>query len=75
MNRLQMVGLACLGGGLLILLLYGLYDLLKELASVDPVVFIGGAAIAAGVIILLISTAAERTSDDVKNIKKEDLKP
>ncbi len=36
MNRLQMVGLACIGGGMLVLLLYGLYGLLKELGHVDP---------------------------------------
>jgi hypothetical protein len=70
-----MVGLACLGGGLLVLLLYGLYGLLKDLGHVDPVVFIGGAGIAAGIIILLVSTAAERTSLDRENIKEEDMKP
>ena len=77
MRRIQWIGLTCLGGGLLVWLLYGLYNLLKELAAIDvhPIVFIGGVAVAAGIIILLVSTAAERKSNDVENIREEDLKP
>ena len=77
MQRIQWIGLASLGGGLLIWLLYGLYNLLKELETIEvnPIVLIGGVAVAAGIIILLVSTAAERKSNDLEKINKEDLKP
>ncbi|HEC81822.1 MAG TPA: hypothetical protein ENI42_05315 [Thermoplasmatales archaeon] len=73
----KMMGLYLLGGGIVILLIYGLYEMLKVMlsTSINPIIFIAVVAILLGAIVLLISTAAERKKEDLKEIKKEDLKP
>ncbi len=69
------IGLAFLGGGFLLLIGYGLYNIFKELTNVDPVVLTAILAIVIGIVILLISTAMDRKSEELKEIKREDLRP
>ncbi|HHH79554.1 MAG TPA: hypothetical protein ENL13_01470 [Thermoplasmatales archaeon] len=73
----RMMGLYLLGGGIIILAIYGLYEMLRIMLStpINPIIFIAIVAIILGAIVLLISTAAERKKEDLKEIKKEDLKP
>ena len=73
----RMIGLYLLGGGIAILLIYGLYEMLKAMISttINPIIFIAIVAIILGAVVLLVSTAAERKKEDLKDIKKEDLKP
>ena len=73
----RMMGLYLLGGGIIILAIYGLYEMLRIMLStpINPIIFIATVAIILGAIVLLISTAAERKKEDLKEIKKEDLKP
>ncbi|RLF24165.1 MAG: hypothetical protein DRN01_07060 [Thermoplasmata archaeon] len=73
----RMMGLYLLGGGIIILAIYGLYEMLRVMLStpINPIIFIAIVAIILGAIVLLISTAAERKKEDLKEIKKEDLKP
>lgn len=71
----EYAGLALLGGGFLLLILYGIYNLVKEISSVQLVIFISVVAIILGIILLLASTAMERKSEEMEKIKKEDLRP
>ncbi|MCD6468418.1 MAG: hypothetical protein J7L32_03800 [Thermoplasmata archaeon] len=73
----RMMGLYLLGGGIIMLAIYGLYEMLRIMLStpINPIIFIAIVAIILGAIVLLISTAAERKKEDLKEIKKEDLKP
>jgi RsiW-degrading membrane proteinase PrsW (M82 family) len=70
------IGLSLLVGGIIVLILYGLYWMFRAmLLGIDPILFIAIVAIFLGAVILLISTALERRKEDLKEIKKEDLKP
>lgn len=69
------IGLAFLGGGLLILVVYGAYNLLREVSNIDPVTFTAVLAILFGIAVLIVSTAMDRKSEEEKKIRKEDLRP
>ncbi|HEC88019.1 MAG TPA: hypothetical protein ENI52_01740 [Thermoplasmata archaeon] len=69
------VGLAFLGGGFLILIVYGIYNLIKKISGIDPVIFIALIVIIFGIVLLLVSTAMERKSEELEKIRKEDLRP
>ncbi len=71
----RILGLYLLGGGIIILLIYGLYEILKTITFIDPIVFISVTAIVLGSIILITSLIVERKGEDVNKIDKEDLKP
>ncbi len=73
----RMIGLYMLGGGIVILLVYGLYEMLKTMLSttVDPIIFVAVVAIILGAIVLIVSVIMERKNEELKTIKKEDLKP
>jgi len=73
----RMIGLYMLGGGIVILLVYGLYEMLKTMLSttVDPIIFVAVVAMILGAIVLIISVIMERKNEELKTIKKEDLKP
>ena len=72
------VGLSLLGGGILLLLFYGLYHLMINISGIDSIIAIGIIAIVLGSIILIIAVIAEQVLDmkeEKKKIKKEDLEP
>jgi len=75
MGTAKLIGLSFLGGGILILVAYGLYNILKEISSIDPIIFIALLGILFGIAVLIVSTATDRKSEEEKKIKKEDLKP
>ena len=66
----RMMGLYLLGGGIIILAIYGLYEMLRIMLStpINPIIFIAIVAIILGAIVLLISTAAERKKEDLSLI-------
>ena len=69
----KVVGLAFLGAGITGLILYGLYHLIREISSVDPVILTLLALIIIGVLILLIATALDRGREK-EDISEEDLR-
>ena len=69
----ELVGLAFFGGGTLLLIVYGVYNM--DLSDIDPLVLTGTVAIFLGIIILFISILTERRSKDMEGITKEDLRP
>lgn len=75
MDAAKIVGLAFLGSGILILVAYGLYNILKSMGRVDPVIFIASLIILFGIVILIAATAMDRRSGEEKKIKKEDMEP
>ncbi|HHH78035.1 MAG TPA: hypothetical protein ENL18_02340 [Thermoplasmatales archaeon] len=75
MDAAKISGLALLGGGILILVAYGLYNVLKSMGKVDPVIFVAAIIILFGIVILTVSTAMDRKSGEEKKIKKEDMEP
>lgn len=78
MNKGKTIGLYLFIGGIILLLIYGLYQFVKEIGGMNIIIAIGGGAIILGIIILLISLIFEQTSDmkkTKKEIKKEDFEP
>lgn len=73
----KIIGLYLLGGGIIILLIYGLYEILKAMISIPipPIIFIAAVAIILGASLLIVSTALERRKEELKEVKREDLKP
>ena len=60
------VGLAMFGGGILLLVGYGIYNLIKEISNINAIVLTAILAIIGGIVILLISTAMDRKSKELK---------
>jgi len=75
MDTAKLVGLAFLGGGIFLLIAYGIYKALENVTSIDPVILISSLAILFGIVVLLIATAMDKKSGEEKKIKKEDLEP
>jgi len=78
MSTGKTIGLFLFFGGILLLLVYGLYQIVQEISGIDPFIAVGAGAILIGVIVLIISILFEQ-SDDMKKrkqeIKKEDFEP
>jgi len=78
MGNGKTIGLFFFFGGILLLLVYGLYQIVQEINGVDPFIAVGAGAIIIGIIVLIISVLFEQ-SDDMKKrkqeIKKEDFEP
>lgn len=70
----KVVGLVFLGAGIVGFILYGLYHLIREISSVDPIILTLLSLIMAGIIILLVATALDR-GHEKKDIPEEDLRP
>lgn len=71
-------GVFLFGAGIIILLVYGLYQGFKGMETIDVFISLGVGAIILGIILLLISVVVEQRSEDKKmreKIKKEDLEP
>ena len=66
MDAIKWAGLILMGSGFFALVMYGVYNILKEMGSVDPVIFASAAAIFAGILILLISVIVERLREKEK---------
>ena len=66
MDAIKLAGLILMGFGFFALVMYGVYNILKEMGSVDPVIFASAAAIFAGILILLISVIVERLREKEK---------
>lgn len=78
MSKGKLFGLYLLAGGILLLLVYGLYQTVQEISRIDAIVAIGVGAITIGIIALIISIILEQSSDMKKRkeeIKKEDFEP
>ena len=78
MSKGKLIGLFLFAGGILLLLIYGLYQIVQEISGIDAIVAIGSGAIVIGIIVLIISIIFEQSSDmkqRKKEIKKEDLEP
>lgn len=73
MKSAEKIGLAFLSGGILLLIIYGLYN--ADLSEIDPVVLAGILGMFLGIIILIISTITARRGKEMENITKEDLRP
>ena len=78
MAKGKLIGLYLFVGGIILLIIYGLYQFVQEISGIDAIVAIGVGAILLGVIVLIISIIFEQ-SDDMKKrkeeINKEDFKP
>jgi len=75
MDTAKLIGLSFLGGGILILVAYGLYNLFENMGRVDPVILIAVLVLLFGIAVLIVATAMDRKSGEEKKIKKEDLEP
>ena len=78
MDKGKTIGLYLFVGGIVLLLIYGLYQFVKEIGGMNVIIAIGVGAMILGIIILLISLIFEQTSDMKKRkeeIKKEDFEP
>ena len=80
MSKGRMTGLYLFAGGIILLIIYGLYLFIQkvELGGIDAIVAIGTGAIIIGVIVLIVSLIFEQSSDMKKRkeeIKKEDFEP
>ena len=80
MKKEQIVGLALLIGGIILIYLYTAIQALQniDLASVPVIIILAVIAIIIGIVALLISVIHEQTSDmkkRKKEIKKEDFEP
>jgi membrane protein DedA with SNARE-associated domain len=73
MKSTEWIGLAFLGGGVLLMIVHGLSNV--KVSDIDPVVLTAVVAVFLGTIILFISTVTERRGKEVENITKEDLRP
>jgi len=73
-------GLYLFFGGILLIIIYGLYHFIQEVSigGVDAIIAIGVGAILMGIIVLVVSIIFEQSSDMEKRkeeIKKEDFEP
>ena len=78
MDKGKTIGLYLFVGGIVLLLIYGLCQFVKEIGGMNVIIAIGVGAMILGIIILLISLIFEQTSDMKKRkeeIKKEDFEP
>ena len=78
MAKGKLIGLYLFAGGILLLIIYGLYQFVQEISGIDAIVLIGIGAILLGVIVLVISIILEQSSDmkeRKEEISKEDFKP
>ena len=78
MGNGKTIGFYLLIGGIILLLIYGLYQFVKEISGINTVVLIGTVTIIIGAIILIVSLILEQKKDMEKRrqeIKKEDLEP
>ena len=78
MNKGKLIGLYLFAGGIILLLVYGLYQFVQEISGIDAIVVIGVGAILLGVLVLIISIIFEQSDDMRKRkeeINKEDFKP
>lgn len=75
MDNAKLVGLAFLGGGIFLLVAYGLYNIFKAITNIDPIILISLLGILFGAAVLIVATAMDRSSGEEKKIKKEDLEP
>ncbi|MGF3554447.1 MAG: hypothetical protein ACQXXF_04120 [Thermoplasmatota archaeon] len=79
MNNGKKIGLSMFIGGIILLIIYGLYLGFPELMNaLDLISGLLSAIIIIGFIILVISIVIEQrkdTKETMKDIKKEDLKP
>jgi len=78
MNNGKTFGLYLFVGGIILLILYGLYQIVQEISGIDIIVALGLGAIALGAIVLIMSIIFEQSNDMKKRkeeIKKEDLEP
>lgn len=66
MDTAKTVGLAFLGGGVFLLIAYGIYKALENITSIDPVVLIAVLAILFGIVVLIVATAMDRKSGEEK---------
>ena len=76
----KQVGLFLFFGGILLIIVYGLYLFFQEVSigGVDAIIAIGAGAILLGIIVLVISIIFEQSRDMEKRkeeIKKEDFEP
>jgi len=73
------IGLALFGGGIILLIIYGIVQGFEELTqAMDLITMILSGVIIIGFIVLLVSIVMEQRKDTKKtmeHIKKEDLKP
>jgi hypothetical protein len=74
MKNIYTIGLACIGAGILGFILYGVYNLLEEISSIEPIFLLLLSLILCGIIILFIAVLLERLKEK-DFIDKEDLKP
>ncbi len=74
MDTAKVIGLVFLGAGIVGFIVYGLYHLIKEISSVDPVVLTLLSLMITGVVVLLVATALDRGREK-KDIPEEDLRP
>ena len=63
MAKGKLIGLYLFAGGILLLIIYGLYQFVQEISGIDAIVLIGIGAILLGVIVLVISIILEQSSD------------
>ena len=78
MGNGKTIGFYLLIVGIILLLIYGLYQFVKEISGINTVVLIGTVTIIIGAIILIVSLILEQKKDMEKRrqeIKKEDLEP
>ncbi len=80
MSKGKLFGLYLFLGGLLILIVYGLYQFIQEVSfgGVDALVAIGLGAILLGIIVRIVAILFEQSSDMEKRkqeINKEDFEP
>jgi hypothetical protein len=74
MNTVKIIGLTLIIGGCFGFLVYGLYQLLKEIDSINPILLLLILLILIGIVILLLSVIVDRINE--KNyIDEQDLKP
>ncbi len=73
MDAVKWMGLSLMGSGIFALIIYGIYNMLRSMGHVDPIIFVSAVAILTGIVILLITVIVERMREKEK-ISEEDLK-
>ena len=78
MKNGKKIGMALLVIGILVIILYGLYQGFQNISSIDYIIGFGAGLIIIGFLALFISIIMEQQKDKEKmkkEIKKEDLEP
>ena len=72
MSKGKLLGLYLFFGGILLIIIYGLYHFIQEVSigGVDAIIAIGVGAILVGIIVLVISIIFKQSSDMEKEKKK-----